>query len=340
MQKIHVLIATRVTAEQLELLRNLDPRLVIHGEPGGIAIMDAAEVDYKGIDYPEERPDLDVSSLVRQAEVIVATRIPVALGERASNLRWLQFTSAGIDHLWKPFLDSGKIVVTSAKGIHAIPMSEFVLTCMLAFAKGLPRMMQQQKEHKYQKFLIHELYGATIALVGVGEIGGAIARAAKQFGMKTIGIRRKEGQSGLRDEFDEVVSMSNFSQVLGRADYVVSSLPFTQNTNKLIDAGFFRSMKQSAIFVNVGRGKTVDEAALVQALRENWIGGAALDVYEREPLPADSPLWELPNVIISPHMGADTRMYTERLIDIFCDNLRRYASGMPLRNIVDPVERY
>ena len=146
MKPIHVLISTRVSAEQLERMQDIHPRLVIDGEPGGIAIMETHEVDYKGIDYLEERPDLDVTALLHRAEVIIATRIPPYLGERAPGLRWIQFTSAGVDHLWRPFLDSGKILVTSAKGLHAITMAEFVLSGMLMFAKDWSRYMERMTD--------------------------------------------------------------------------------------------------------------------------------------------------------------------------------------------------
>lgn len=340
MDKINVLVATRVTAEQLERMRAISPRLEIHGEPGGIAIMDASEVDYKGIDYPEERPDLDVEGLLAKAEVILATRIPAALAERAPNLRWIQFTSAGVDHLWKPFLDSGKITVTSAKGLHAVPMGEFVLGCMLAFAKGIPQMIEQQRAKVWKKFVIHELHGKTVALIGVGEIGSGVARLARGFGMKIVGIRRRADASGLAAEYDRVVAFDDMASAVAEADYVVSSLPATAKTINMIDAGVFAAMKRSAVFVNVGRGRTVDEPALIKALRDGEIRGAALDVYHQEPLPPDSALWEMPNVILSPHMGADTALYMERMTDIICRNLERYAKGEALGNVVDPFERY
>lgn len=338
---IHVLISTRATKEQIDRMRSLHPRLVIHGEAGGVAIMHASEVDYKGIDYPEERPDLDVESLVKHAEVIIATRIPVALGDRAPNLRWIQFTSAGVDALWKPFLDTGKVKVTSAKGIHAIPMAEWVISSMLCHAKDWPRLMRQKHERKYEKFMCAELFGKTAIMIGVGEIGGMTALRARQFGMRVIGVRRREGRSDLnKDAFDEVVTSDKMGDVLKQADYVVASLPSTTKTLGSLDEAFFRAMKPTAMFVNVGRGKTVKEAALVRALQEGWIGAAALDVFEKEPLPQESPLWSMPNVYISPHSASDTPMYMVRLTDILCDNLVRYAEGKPLRNLIDPVERY
>ena len=338
---VHVLISTRATAAQVARMRGLHPRLVIHGEAGGIAIMNASEVDYKGIDYPEERPDLDVEALVGQAEVIIATRIPASLGERAPNLRWIQFTSAGVDALWRPFLDAGKITITSAKGIHAIPMSEWVISAMLSFAKDWPRLMRQKNEKKYEKFMCQELFGKTAAMVGVGEIGGMCALRARQLGMRVIGVRRRPGRDDLlKDAFDDVVTYDKLGATLKQADYVVASLPNTAKTSGALDETFFRAMKPTAMFVNVGRGKTVREVALVRALREGWIAAAALDVFEKEPLPPDSPLWEMPNAFLSPHSASDTALYMERMTDILCDNLVRYAEGKKLRNVVDPVERY
>ena len=233
MEPIHVLISTRVTEEQLARMQDIHPGLVIHGEPGGIAIMEAHEVDYKGIDYPDERPDLDVAGLLDKAEVIIATRIPPYLGERAPRLRWIQFTSAGVDHLWKPFLDSGEILVTSAKGLHAIPMGEFVLSAMLMFAKDWPRLARQQRERRYEKFMVEELFGKTVVLIGVGEIGSGVARVSKHLGLHVIGVRRREGSQGLDASYDEVVSFENMENVMGRGDFVVASLPLTVKNQPL-----------------------------------------------------------------------------------------------------------
>ena len=338
---IHVLISTRATAEQIDRMRGLHPQLVIHGEAGGIAIMHASEVDYKGIDYPEERPDIDVEKLVKQAEVIIATRIPASLGDRAPNLRWIQFTSAGVDALWQPFLDAGKIKITSAKGLHGIPMSEFTISAMLHFAKDWPRLMRQKTERKYEKFMCQELFGKVAVMIGVGEIGGMCALRAKQLGMRVIGVRRREGSGDLsKDVFDDVITYERMGSALKQADYVVASLPATTKTVGALDEAFFRAMKPTAMFINVGRGKTVREAALVRALQEGWIAAAALDVFEKEPLPQESPLWDMPNAFLSPHSASDTALYMERMTDILCDNLVRYAEGKKLRNLIDPVERY
>jgi phosphoglycerate dehydrogenase-like enzyme len=340
MEPVHVLVSAKVTAEQLAAMRAVHPRLVIHGEPGGYAIMDASEVDHKGIDYPDERPDVDVAGLLRQAQVIIATRIPVRLLEVAPSLRWLQFTSAGVDHLWKPGLDAGTVTVTSSKGIHGVPIAEFVMGALLHLAKDFERLRRQQRERLWQRFVIHELHGRRLLAIGIGEIGASVARAAKAFGMEVEAYRRRPDRRGVPDEVDRLVGQDELTAALGRADYVVASLPLTERTRGMIGAATFAAMRPEAVFVNVGRGRTVDQAALVEALAAGRIGGAVLDVFEQEPLPADSPLWNMTNVLVSPHMCADTPFYMERFTALLLDNLGRYARGEPLRNVVDPRERY
>jgi phosphoglycerate dehydrogenase-like enzyme len=343
-QPIHVLISARVSAAQLEQMRNIHPRLSIHGEPGGIAIMSPQEAARHGIDtgdieYPEFRPDLDTAALLAQAEVLFATRVPPDITVRAPHLRWIHFTSAGVDHLWQPSFGTARVTVTCSKGIHAIPMAEFVLSAMLVFAKQWPRLIGQQQAHQWQKFVVHELHGRTLVLLGVGEIGRAIARLAQACGMHVIGVRRHVDRDR-PDVVDEVCPPSRLSDILPRGDFVVSTLPLTPSTRGMMDERLFRAMQSTAVFINVGRGRTVHQEAMVRALREQWIAGAALDVLDPEPLPADHPLWDLPNVLISPHMGSDTARVIERMTGIFYDNLQRYGTGEPLRNVVDPVEAY
>jgi phosphoglycerate dehydrogenase-like enzyme len=219
-------------------------------------------------------------------------------------------------------------------------MAEFVMSAILAFEKGVPRMLRSQREHRWDRFMVEELLGKTMVLLGVGEIGRGAARLAKAFGIRTIGVGRRATGDAPAPELDERVSADALPGILGRADYVVASLPLTARTRASINEAAFRAMKRSTIFVNVGRGKTVDEAALTRALQEGWIGAAALDVFEQEPLPAASPLWDLPNVLVSPHMGSDTERYMDRMTEILYDNLVRYAEGRPLRNVVDPREGY
>ena len=308
--------------------------------------MPLPEAAREALEDPEERPDLpdlpdlDVAALLARAEVLLASRIPADLPARAPRLTWIQVTSAGVDHLWQPFLDESEVVLTSARGIHAIPMAEFVLSCLLAWAKGWPTLLQQQHQRRWRKVVVEELHGKTLVLLGIGEIGRAVARYAKALGMSVIGVRRRETRDGVPPNLDEVVTAGALRTVLPRADYVVNCLPLTPSTRGLLGTEAFRAMKTSTFFVNVGRGRTVDEAALIQALRGGWIAGAALDVHATEPLPAESPLWDLPNVLLSPHSGSVTPVYMERVTNLFCENLHRYLEGRPLLNLVDPAERY
>ena len=342
---IEVLVTARVTTEQLGRMKTLHPRLVIRGEPGGMAIMTAAEaaaykINITGFDYPEFRPDLDYQGMLATAEVLFATRIPPDVVKRAPRLRWIQFTSAGVDHLWNPSLGEAHVVVTSTKGIHAQPMAEFVMSCLLVFAKGWPQLLENQREHRWGRFMLDELLGKTMVLVAVGEIGLGVARLAKAFGIRTVGVGRRGSVAEPSPELDERHPVEALHHALGQADFVVASLPLTGKTRGLMNEGAFRAMKPSAIFINVGRGRTVDQVGLARALREGWIGGAALDVFEEEPLPPDNPLWDMKNVLISPHMGSDTPMYMERMTNVLYDNLVRYAEGRSLRNVVDPQEGY
>ena len=280
-----------------------------------------------------------MSTGLTKAEVILATRIPAALAERAQSALDPVYQRGGrspVEALPRQRQDHRD----KCQGAARHPHGEFVLGCMLAFAKGIPQMIEQQRAKVWKKFVIHELHGKTVALIGVGEIGSGVARLARGFGMKIVGIRRRADASGLAAEYDRVVAFDDMASAVAEADYVVSSLPATAKTINMIDASVFAAMKPSAVFVNVGRGRTVDEPALIKALRDGTIRGAALDVYHQEPLPPDSPFWEMPNVILSPHMGADTALYMERMTDIICRNLERYARGEALGNVVDPFERY
>ena len=337
---IHVLVSARVTAEQLERMRDVHPRLVIDGEPGGISIMGSHQLADKDPEYPEVRPDLDVAGMLRKAEVIIASDIPPDLVSHAPGVRWVQFVSAGIDEEWQPCLDSSGIVVTCAKGMDAIPMAEYVLSGMLMFAKSWPRLLRQQRERCQDEFLLEELYGKTVVLLGVGAIGSRVAHVAHLLGMQVLGVRRRAGDDDLSRNFDEVVTFEQLDTVIDRGDFVVATLPHTARTYHLLDETMFRAMKSSAVFINVGRGQAVHEAALIRALQDGWIGGAVLDVVEHEPLAPDSPLWDMPNVLLSPHMGAETSLTADRLTDIVCNNLGRYAEGEPLSGVVDPVEHY
>jgi phosphoglycerate dehydrogenase-like enzyme len=255
-------------------------------------------------------------------------------------LRWVQGRNAGAgEQLGRAAeqarVELERVIVTTTSGIHAGPLAEFALLGMLAFAKQLPQRMADQRGHHWpaEQAPVGELRGRTLLLVGLGAIGSETARLAKAFGMEVLAVKRDA--SGQHRHVDELHPAERLRELFGRADAIVSSLPLTEATRGLIDAETLGAAKRGAVFVNVGRGGVVDEGALIERLRDGTLGGAALDVFEQEPLPSGSPLWDLDNVIVSPHASALVEAEEERGVDLFCDNLRRFLDGQPLRNQLD-----
>jgi phosphoglycerate dehydrogenase-like enzyme len=224
--------------------------------------------------------------------------------------------------------------------VHAAPLAEFAILGLLAIAKELPRFVEDQRARAWPEVRrpLRELSGQTLFLVGLGDIGREVARLGKALGMRTVGFRRTEGPPP--DHVDEVHGPKRLAELAGRADAMVVSLPLTEQTAGLIDRATIERLPASCIFVNVGRGGVVDEPALIEALRERRIAGAVLDVFATEPLPESSPLWTLPNVLVTPHAAALSARENERIVELFCDNLRRYLDGRPLCNVVEPGVYY
>ncbi len=279
----------------------------------------------------------EIESALDEIEV-AAGGFPHGLLPRAHNLRWLQQWGAGADWLLRyPEAVELDFVLTNASGVHPIPISEHILAFLLAFGRGFHRAARAQERSEWiprdQQESLFELEGKTMVLVGVGAIGERTATVATALGMRVLGVRR-DPSVGTPD----VEVMSGHDQLLDllpEADFVVLTVPLTRETQGMIGERELRAMKPTAYLVNIGRGDTVQESALIRALREGWIAGAGLDVFETEPLPVDSPLWEMKNVIITSHYAGITPHYHERAMAIFLDNLQRYRAGEPLRNVVD-----
>jgi phosphoglycerate dehydrogenase-like enzyme len=255
----------------------------------------------------------------------------------APKLRWVQLTHAGAERV-DPMLIRDGVTFTTAGGLAATPIAEFVLAYMLMFSKGWPRLFRAQQEHRYSRFMPRELYGKTVGVVGMGYIGAEVARLAKAFGCRVLGMRRSFSARGPDEVADEAVPPSELDYLLRESDFVVIAAPLTPETRGLIGAAQLKQMKPTAHLINIARGGLIDEPALIEALRDGTIAGAGLDVFSREPLPPESELWDLENVILSPHVSGGTEIYNQRATRIFCDNLRRFLAGEPLVNIVD-VER-
>jgi phosphoglycerate dehydrogenase-like enzyme len=290
----------------------------------------------------------DFLPALREAEVLCGMRVPENWREVAPDLRWVQFPGAGVDSLRKTTLlqaDSG-VLITTASGIHITSISEYVFGSMLMFNRSWPEMVHLQDRHIWPRsgaeyhLKEKELAGRTLGIVGMGNIGRRIAQVAHAFGMRVLATRLS-ARTGEQDvDAEQVFGFEQLHDLLGQSDYVVVAVPLTDKTEKLIGEAELHAMKPDAYLVNIARGRVIDEVALIRALREGWIGGAGLDVAAQEPLPAESELYDAPNVILTPHISGASERYAERLAELFADNLRRYRSGQPLRNLYDPKREY
>jgi len=280
-------------------------------------------------------------ALYREAEVIAGWNEAAARHalEEDSALRWVQAWGAGVDKLPLAAFKRRGIWLTNAKGVHPYPISESVFAMILAFTRQLHLAVRNQSERRWGAFAsMEEAHGKTIGILGVGAIGREVAHIARAFGMTVLGVRR----SGEPDpSVDRMETLDGLDAVLAESDFVVNCLPLTPETHRLIDEGRLARMKPSAFYINIGRGATTDTDALVDALRSGKIAGAGLDVFEREPLPDDHPLWEMDNVIITPHNAGATTQYRQRTVELFAANLNAYAGGeAPPINRVDLDRQY
>jgi phosphoglycerate dehydrogenase-like enzyme len=295
----------------------------------------------------------EAMNLAKKAQVLVMIAPNKDIISAAANCKWLHALTAGVeDYLAVPQIhDNPSIVLTNSSGIHAVPVSEHVFALLLALTRNIKNIILDQERKRWpsarlgsRQVEIEELFGKTMTIFGIGSIGLEIAKKAKSFGMSTLGIRRSIGKEvknpSLRDMVDEIFSVGDSDLALSRSDVVVDTLPVTTETQGYFNSERFSKFKTSSIFINIGRGATVLEDALIQAIKLGRISGAALDVFELEPLPENSELWSLPNVIVSPHIAGWTPNYYEKASDIVEDNLRRYSEGKILRNVVDKVAGY
>ena len=250
------------------------------------------------------------------------------------NLKWFHSFSAGLDPVMRSEIASLPIIISNSSGIHSITISESVMGYILAWNRTLPFMLKKQQEHIWAKGMTRqplEAYGKTLGIIGAGAIGTELAIRAKAFGMHTLALRRNPIAM---ECFDKIYGSDGLEELLSRSDYVVIATPHTPDTHHMIGAKQFKTMKESALFINVARGGVVDQEALIDALQEGQIAGAALDVTDPEPLNTDSPLWDMENVIITPHMSADAPILAQLAIDFFCDEIKHFLAGEPIKNTV------
>lgn len=335
MEKVNVLVLAPVGEKCLKQIAEISPLInVIDG------------VNLLGIQNPFEQFGRDsvvwekLTALLKDTEVLFTFRSVPDLTTLAPHLKWMQILSAGVDRVLTPDLIESQVILTNVKGMHAVQISEMVFNLMLMHAKKSLYCLQNQGKKQWVHFTPELLSGKTVGIVGYGSIGRRIAQLSRAFGMRVIATRRRvKGISRARN-VDVLYPRKQVGQLLSESDYVVDALPSTPETQGFFNEAAFRQMKPSAFFINIGRGATVDEAALIKALQEKWIAGAGLDTFVREPLPPDSPLWEMENVIITPHIAGAAPDYLEKATGIFCENLRRYLSGRRLINVVDKKAGY
>lgn len=259
-------------------------------------------------------------------------QLSTGLLDAGKRLEWIHLWSAGVDSALSTELVASPAIVTCAKGNGAVPLAEQAILLMLMLDRHAVRWIRNQDRGKWDKFEHGELNGKTCGIIGLGHSGEDLARKARAFHMHVLGMRRGTNPAPC---VNELYSRGHLHKMLQRCDFVVVTAPLTDETAGMIGEDEFRAMKPSASFICVSRGGIADDAALLRALREGWIGGAGLDAHGEEPLPENSPFWNTPHTIVTPHNGATTAQTEQRSIDIFADNLRRYMSGHPLLNRVD-----
>ncbi len=273
---------------------------------------------------------------IEAAEVVAGHVSPAALA-RATRLRWVQSWAAGPDRLMYPEMIASPVVCTSCKGNGAIPLAEHAMMLMLMLNRDARRWLKAQDEHRWDHWSHPELNGLTCGIIGLGYSGQDLALKCKAFHMRTLGIRRTPQPT---PNVDEVFPHERLHDLLAASDFVVVTAPRTPETVGMLDEAAFRAMKPTAHYICFSRGGIADDAALLRALREGWIAGAGLDAHDGEPLPPDSPFWDAPNAIVTPHNGASTPNTRQRGLDIFAENLRRYGVGEPLVNVIDKHAGY
>jgi phosphoglycerate dehydrogenase-like enzyme len=336
-----VLIASPLESEFVERIQAVDPRLEVVYRADLLAAP-----RYLGDHHPpiQRSPTqaAEWAELLANAEVLFdldGPNVADGLSTRAPRVRWIQASSSGIGE-WVRRLGivDSPIVVTNAAGIHSVPLAEFVVFAMLYFARGWPRMVAEQRAHHWERCAIETLVGKTLGIVGLGTVGRTVAGLARPFGVRRLGVRRSPGDND--DSVDALYGPDGLGTVLRESDYLAICVPHTSETVGLLGAAEIATMKRGAVLINIGRGSVVDEPAMIAALESGHLRGAALDVFAQEPLPVDSPLWDMPNVLVTPHSMSTGRDENERLTTLFCDNLRRYLANQPLRNLFDKARGY
>jgi phosphoglycerate dehydrogenase-like enzyme len=296
---------------------------------------DRLQAEFPALQILAARGGKELPQDLSDVEVLIGfgMGLPEDFYRRASGLKWVQCLATGVDHLLRQPELNRATILTSGRGIHGAPMRETVLYLMQGISRNVARLVEDNKAHVWDRRFYNLLHGRTAVIVGIGVVGIAIGQLLKAFGMCVIGLTRTPREV---EGFDEVLPMAQLHAAAARADYLINILPATAENAQIFNGKLFAAMKPSAYYINAGRGQTTDETALIEALQQRRIAGAGLDVFQTEPLPASSPLWALPNVFITPHLGGYTADYEDLITPLISENLRLYMAGRQseMQNIV------
>ncbi len=327
---MNVLITTGIGKSLIDKIAAIDERINVHD------ISETLLSENKGDNSSKERLD----ALLDEADILCGFMVPKNLILRAPRLKWAQMFSAGVDRMVGSELWESSVTITNVSGVTAVPISEYVISLMLMFVKQVPSLfeLKAKKEWRWMNFTV--LRSKTVGIIGLGSIGREVARLAKAFGMEVVATRRTAKQQTRARYVDQLLPPEQLHELLEKSDFVVLTLPLTFATSRLIGEQELSKMKSTAYLINISRGGIVDEDALIKTLEEKSIAGAGLDVFATEPLPLESRLWDLENVIISPHASGGMEDYMVQAVDIFIQNLKRYLQGKKLINVIDKKNGY
>ena len=338
MRTVRLVITSPLEDHLIRAIAQTDPRLEVTYESALIrSPRYPADHALPVAETPEQQARW--RALLEQAEVLFDFG-PASMAEGLAalpRLRWIQATSAGVGAFAKRVgLTDSPVIVTTASGVHARPLAEFVLMALLMFGKEALRLAADQRAHHWERYAGHEIAGMVVGIVGVGRIGREIARTLRALDATVVGtVRSIQGRVPGDLHLDRLLATEDVDEMLPALDALVLCCPHTPETHNLLNAARLAALKPTAILINVSRGEVVDEQALIAALQQGRLRGAALDVFAHEPLPPDSPLWDLPNVLISPHSASTAVGENEKIVDLFRDNLQRYLADQPLRNVLN-----
>jgi len=341
-ESLNVLIASYVEPEFVEQIREEVPEINVLYDP---ALLGSPRYTADHTAPVSRSPEQEAQwqALLARADVLFDFDVSHRedLPDLAPNLKWIQATSAGIGQFVRRmgYVNRTDWIFTTASGVHARPLAEFAIMSMLMFAKNFFYLQTEKEARHWERYCAAELSSFTVGIIGLGKIGRETARLAKAFDMTVIGSRRHPSREKL-PFVDTQYGPSDLPEILGQSQFLVLATPHTDETDQLIGSAELALLPQGAVLINIARGSVVDQGALTEALRAGHLGGAALDVFEAEPLPPDDPLWSMPNVIISPHSASTADSENRKLTRLFCDNLRRFLAGERLLNVLDTERLY